>query len=39
MTSKWDNFWLGLLAGLILPAENEPNEDLLMLLMPMLLND
>ena len=20
MTSKWDNFWLGLLAGLILPA-------------------
>lgn len=26
-------------AGLILPAENEPNEDLLMLLMPMLLND
>ena len=26
-------------AGLILPSENEPNEDLLMLLMPMLLND
>lgn len=26
-------------AGLILPAENEENEDLLMLLMPMLLND
>ena len=26
-------------AGLILPAENEPGEDLLMLLMPMLLND
>ena len=26
-------------AGLILPAENEPNEDLLMLLMPMLLNE
>jgi len=26
-------------AGLVLPMENEPNEDLLMLLMPMLLND
>ena len=26
-------------AGLILPFENEENEDLLMLLMPMLLND
>lgn len=26
-------------AGLILPMENEPNQDLLMLLMPMLLND
>ena len=26
-------------AGLILPAENEENEDVLMLLMPMLLND
>ena len=26
-------------AGLILPAENETNEDVLMLLMPMLLND
>jgi len=26
-------------AGLFLPAENEPSEDLLMLLMPMLLND
>ncbi|MCQ2323800.1 MAG: DNA polymerase III subunit beta [Paludibacteraceae bacterium] len=26
-------------AGLILPTENEENEDLLMLLMPMLLND
>ncbi len=26
-------------AGLILPAENEPNEDILMLLMPMLLNE
>lgn len=26
-------------AGLILPMENEENEDLLMLLMPMLLND
>lgn len=26
-------------AGLILPMENEPNEDILMLLMPMLLND
>ena len=26
-------------AGLILPAENEQNEDVLMLLMPMLLND
>ena len=26
-------------AGLILPAENEENEELLMLLMPMLLND
>ncbi|OIP85326.1 MAG: DNA polymerase III subunit beta [Porphyromonadaceae bacterium CG2_30_38_12] len=26
-------------AGLILPFENEPNEELLMLLMPMLLND
>ena len=26
-------------AGLILPAENEANEDVLMLLMPMLLND
>ena len=26
-------------AGLILPTENEPNQDLLMLLMPMLLND
>ncbi|MDR0769517.1 MAG: DNA polymerase III subunit beta [Dysgonamonadaceae bacterium] len=26
-------------AGLILPAENEENEDLLMLLMPMMLND
>ena len=26
-------------AGLILPVENEPNEDVLMLLMPMLLND
>ncbi len=26
-------------AGLILPAENEENEDILMLLMPMLLND
>jgi len=26
-------------AGLILPVENEENEDLLMLLMPMMLND
>ena len=26
-------------AGLILPAENAANEDVLMLLMPMLLND
>lgn len=26
-------------AGLIIPAENEENEDLLMLLMPMMLND
>jgi DNA polymerase III subunit beta len=26
-------------AGLFIPANNEPNEDLLMLLMPMLLND
>lgn len=26
-------------AGLLLPAENEENEDVLMLLMPMLLND
>ena len=26
-------------AGLMLPAENEPDEDLLMLLMPMMLND
>lgn len=26
-------------AGLFLPFQNEPNEDLLMLLMPMLLND
>lgn len=26
-------------AGLILPSENEENEDLLMLLMPMMLND
>lgn len=26
-------------AGLILPFENEPDEDILMLLMPMLLND
>lgn len=26
-------------AGLVLPTENEENEDLLMLLMPMLLND
>ncbi|GHT14782.1 DNA polymerase III subunit beta [Bacteroidia bacterium] len=26
-------------AGLMLPAENEPAEDLLMLLMPMMLND
>lgn len=26
-------------AGLILPAENQPNEDLLMLLMPMMLTD
>ncbi|MCD7935810.1 MAG: DNA polymerase III subunit beta [Tannerellaceae bacterium] len=26
-------------AGLIIPTENEPNEDLLMLLMPMMLND
>jgi len=26
-------------AGLILPFENEPNEEILMLLMPMLLND
>lgn len=26
-------------AGLIIPAENEDNEDLLMLLMPMMLND
>lgn len=26
-------------AGLILPAENDPDEDLLMLLMPMMLND
>ena len=26
-------------AGLILPLENEENEDILMLLMPMLLND
>jgi DNA polymerase-3 subunit beta len=26
-------------AGLILPMENEENEDLLMLLMPLLLND
>ena len=26
-------------AGLLLPAENEANEDVLMLLMPMLLND
>ena len=26
-------------AGLILPTENEENEELLMLLMPMLLND
>ncbi len=26
-------------AGLILPVENEPDEDLLMLLMPMMLND
>lgn len=26
-------------AGLILPAENAENEDVLMLLMPMLLND
>ena len=26
-------------AGIILPAENEENEDLLMLLMPMMLND
>ena len=26
-------------AGVIVPAENEENEDLLMLLMPMMLND
>ncbi len=26
-------------AGVIIPAEQEPNEDLLMLLMPMMLND
>jgi DNA polymerase-3 subunit beta len=26
-------------AGLILPVENEANEDIVMLLMPMLLND
>ena len=26
-------------AGLILPIENQPNEDLLMLLMPMMLTD
>ena len=26
-------------AGLVLPAENDPDEDLLMLLMPMMLND
>ena len=26
-------------AGLIIPTENEENEDLLMLLMPMMLND
>jgi DNA polymerase-3 subunit beta len=26
-------------AGLIMPVENEENEDVLMLLMPMLLND
>ena len=26
-------------AGLIVPSENEENEDLLMLLMPMMLND
>jgi len=26
-------------AGIILPAENEENEDLLMLSMPMMLND
>jgi len=26
-------------AGIVLPAENEENEDLLMLLMPMMLND
>ena len=26
-------------AGLIIPSENEENEDLLMLLMPMMLND
>jgi len=26
-------------AGLILPFENEENEEILMLLMPMLLND
>jgi DNA polymerase-3 subunit beta len=26
-------------AGLILPTEDEPNQELLMLLMPMLLND
>jgi len=26
-------------AGIILPLENEPNEEILMLLMPMLLND
>jgi DNA polymerase-3 subunit beta len=26
-------------AGLLLPATNEENEELLMLLMPMLLND
>jgi len=26
-------------AGIILPAENEENEDMLTLLMPMMLND
>jgi DNA polymerase-3 subunit beta len=26
-------------AGLILPSENDENQDLLVLLMPMLLND